>query len=129
MHRSMSALKFVHSRKHVDDTSMCMSSLTLVLRISLKFSHYCFFFSKPIYLRVTIEFWRKFQKIVIFCKKCVWFFFHQKIENLFFGSNCSSFILQLNAENRININAVYNEIHVFKLFLYGIYMIAIHSKF
>ena len=71
----------------------------------------------------------KFQKIVIFGQKCVFFFFvrlfffHQKFENLFFGSNCSSFILHLNAENRINIRSVYNEIHDFKLFavwdLYG----------
>ena len=56
----------------------------------------------------------KFQKIVIF---------GQKFENLFFGSNCSSFILHLNAENRINIRAVYNEIHVSNFFsvwdLYG----------
>ena len=62
MHRSKSTLKFSHSRKRVDGTSMCMSILTLVLRIS--FSHYCFFFSKPsIYLRVTIEFWRNFRKL------------------------------------------------------------------
>ena len=49
--------------------------------------------------------------------------FYQKFENLFFGSNCSSFILLLNAENRINIRAVYNKTHVFKFFsvwdLYG----------
>ena len=62
----------------------------------------------------------KVQKIVIFGQKC---------ENLFFGSNCSSFILQLNAENGINIRAVYKDIHVFKLFLYRIYMVAILSKF
>ena len=56
-------------------------------------------------------------------------FFTKTIENNVFGSNCSSFILQLKAENRINIRAVYNEIHVFKLFLYGTYMVAILSKF
>ena len=43
-------------------------------------------------------------------------FFSSKIRNFFFGCNCSSFILQLNAENRINIRAVYNEIHVSNFF-------------
>ena len=71
----------------------------------------------------------KFQKIVIFGQKCVVVFFSPKIRKKNFGTNCSSFILQVNAENRINIRAVYNEIHVFKLFLYGIYMVAILSKF
>ena len=33
---------------------MCMPILTLVVKIS--FSHYCFFFNKPMYLRVTTEF-------------------------------------------------------------------------
>ena len=61
MHRSMSTLKICHSRKLVDGTSMCMPILTLVLRIS--FSHYCFFFSKSMYLRVTIEFWINFRKL------------------------------------------------------------------
>ena len=55
------------------------------------------------------------------------FFFTKEID--FFDSNCATFILQLNAENRINIRAVYNEIHVFKIFLYGIYMVATLSKF
>ena len=119
MHRSMGTLKICHSGKHgVDGTSMCMPILTLVLRNS--FSHYYFFFSKPVYLRVTIKFWGKFQKIVIFGQKCFFFFFHQKkFDFFFFGSNCSSFILQLKAENRINIRAVFNEIHVFKLFCMG----------
>ena len=44
------------------------------------------------------------------------FFFLQKNSKKFFGSNCSSFILQLNAETRINIRADYREIHVSKLF-------------
>ena len=61
MHQSMSTLKFDHSRKCADCSSMYMSILTLVLRIS--FSHCCFFFSKPMYLRVTIEFWRNFRKL------------------------------------------------------------------
>ena len=62
-----------------------------------------------------------------FLKVC--FFFTKIFEKKFCGSNCSSFILQLNAENRINIRAVYNAIHVFKLFLYGIYMVAFLSQF
>ena len=41
--------------------------------------------------------------------------------NLFFGLNCSSFSLQLNAENRFKIRAVYNEIHIFKLSVCGLY--------
>ena len=92
-----------------------------------QFSHYCFFFSKPIYLSVTIEFWGNFRNCD-FWSKMRFFFSLEKID-FFFGSNCSSFILQLNAENRINIRAVYDEIHVFKLFLFEIYMVAIPSKF
>ena len=78
MHRSMRTLKSCHSRKHVDGTSMCMPTLTLVLRISLRisFSHYCFFFSKPMYLRVTIEYWRNFRKLGFLVKNA--FFFHQR---------------------------------------------------
>ena len=63
----------------------------------------------------------KFLKIVIFGKKI-----EKKISAQI---ALHSFILQLNAENRIYISAVYNEIHVLKLFLYGIYMLAILSKF
>ena len=91
------------------------------------------------YLRATIEFgeisencdfWSKMRFFFFFFFVVVFLgFFHQKFEKLFFGSNCSSFILQLNAETRINIRAVNNEIHVFKFFLYGIYMVAILSKF
>ena len=78
---------------------MCMPTLTLFLRI----------------------------KIVIFGQNAFVFFTKNSKKN--FSLNCSSLILQLNAENRINIRAVYNEIPVFKLFLYGIYMVAILSKF
>ena len=74
------------------------------------------------YLRVAenCDFWSK----VRFLAKIPFFFFC-----FFFCLNCFSFILQLNAENRINIRAVYNEVHVFNLFLYVIYMAAILSKF
>ena len=54
---------------------------------------------------------------------------HQKIENSFFGLNCSSSSLPLNAENRFTIRAVYNEIHVFNFFLYEVYIEANLSKF
>ena len=59
-----------------------------------------FFFSKPMCLRVTIEFWRNFRKMCFLVKNA---FFPKKFENMFFGSNCSSFFLRLNAENRTNI--------------------------
>ena len=72
---------------------------------------------------------RKFQKIVIFGQNCGVFLQKKKKSKKKFGSNCSSFILQLNSEKRINIRAVYNEIHVFKLFLIGIFMVAILSTF
>ena len=125
-------LKNCHSRKRVDGTSMCMPILTLVLRISL--SHYCFFFSKPMYFSFTIEFWENFRKLWFLDKNvcvcvCVWGGRLSKNSKKKIGSNCSSFILQLNAETQINIRAVYNEVHVFKLFLYVIYMAAILSKF
>ena len=89
------------------------------------------------YLRVTIEFWRNFRKCDFWSKMRGGGGGEgggeggspRKSENLFFGSKCSSFILQLNVENRINIRAIYNEIHVFNRFLYGIYMVAILSKF
>ena len=50
------------------------------------------------------------------------FFFHHKLENLFFSLKCYSFSLQSNATNRFKIRAVYKEIHVFILFLCGVYM-------
>ena len=78
------------------------------------------------YRRVTIEFGGNFQKIVIFCQQMR--FFTKNFET-FFSAQIVFHSLQLNAENRINIRAVYNEILVFKLFLYGIYMVAILSKF
>ena len=50
-------------------------------------------------------------------------FYQENSKKKIFGSNCSSLILQLNVENRINIRSVHNEIHVFKPFsvwdLYG----------
>ena len=51
-------------------------------------------------------------------------FFHQNKTKFDFGL----ISLQLNALNRFKIRAVYNEIHVFKRFLYGIYMEAILSS-
>ena len=56
------------------------------------------------------DFWSKMRCCCFFLQK------KKKKKKNIFGSNCSSLILQLNAENRINIRAVFNKIHVFKLF-------------
>ena len=119
-HIHQSTLKICHSRKRV--ASMCMSILTLVqesvlhiivsLIVNLCISGLQSSFGE---ISENCNFWSKMR------------FLNRKFD-FFSGSNCSSFTLQLNAENRINIRAVYNEIHVFKLFLYGIYMVAIRSK-
>ena len=80
------------------------------------------------YLRLQSSFGEISGNCDFWVKNAFFFFFFQKFEKNF-GSNCSSFILRVNAENRINITAVYNEIHMFKLFLYAIYMVAILSIF
>ena len=49
------------------------------------------------------------------------FFLTKKKSKFFFGSNCSSFILQLNAENRINSRAVYNETRFQTFFVWDFY--------
>ena len=48
--------------------------------------------------------------------------FTQKIEILFFSLKCSSFSAKLYAENRFQIQTIVNELHPFKILLYGVYL-------
>ena len=94
MHQSMSTLKICHSRKRVDGTTMYMPILTLVSGISfyivVSFSvNLCISGLQSSFGEISenCDFWSKMR------------FFTKKFEKKIFGSNCSSFILQLSAEN------------------------------
>ena len=115
MHRSMSTLKIRYSKKHVQMAlvSTCLSKpwfkesvfhIIVSFLVDLCISKLQSSFGE---ISENCDCWSKMR------------FFTKTFEIIFFGSNCSTFILQLNAENRINIRAVYNEIHVSKLFCMG----------
>ena len=105
---------------------MCMPILTLVLT----FFHIIVSFSVNLCISGLQSSFGEVSEYCDFLSKLRFFTKNsKKKKKTTFGSNCSSFILQLNAVNRINIIAVYNEIHIFNDFPYGIYMVAILSKF
>ena len=55
-------------------------------------------------------------------------FFTKKNRKIVFQLKMFSFILKLYSENRFKIRAVVNEIHAFKIVLYGVCMGVILSK-
>ena len=61
-------------------------------------------------------------EFVIFGQKRV---FHNNIRKFVFQLIISSFIPKSYSENRFQIRTAINEVHAFKLFLYGIYILGV----
>ena len=96
-------LKFVLVKTQVDGYTVCMYTFTLILRTSMP-QKSNIFSCKFSYFRLTTEFFRKCKRLCFFSQNA--FFHHKNLKVVvLFSLNCSSFSLQLNAENRFKIRA------------------------